>query len=351
MKRIITLLIVVIGITATLNAKAQNGIDQLIRSSPGDATKLVQSFAEPVFKGFGIGLNSGWNNTAKTKKFLHVDLRITANMAQVPTSDQTFDVTKIGLSNHLQVDPVSTTNLAPTFGGDKNAATPLIDIKDDNGNKLTSFNLPKGVFNFIPTPTVQLTIGLGRNTDLTVRSTPTINFGSDGGSVNVVGFGIKHNIMQDFVGKTAKKIVPFDLAVAVNYSRINYNASINVRPDAGTTPAPNAATDFSTQKFKGSFSGFNAQAIISKKLLFFTPFLSVGYQTANTDIALTGNFPVISAAGVYTTITDPIHIKETSVSGMRADIGFQLNLSVFRIYASYSPGQYQSANAGIGFGF
>ena len=129
MKRLYSLITVVILTTGAFKVSAQSGssggdngdgLNQLIKSSPGDATKLVQAFAEPLFKGFGVGLNSGWNNTAATKKFLHLDIRITVNVAQVPVSDQTFDVTKLGLSSHLTVDASSPTNIAQTFGGDKN---------------------------------------------------------------------------------------------------------------------------------------------------------------------------------------------------------------------------------------
>src|SRR6201996_6283519 len=135
MKKIYILTTVALLITGAFKANAQSsddsGFDQLIKSSPGDATKLLQNFAEPLFKGFGVGLNSGWNNTAKTKKFLHFDLRLTANVAMVPVSDQSFDVTKIGLSNHLTPDASSPTNIAPSFAGDKNAATPKMDIWND----------------------------------------------------------------------------------------------------------------------------------------------------------------------------------------------------------------------------
>ena len=352
MKKITPILIAIIVIMSTLKVNAQSGFDQLIKSSPGDATKLIQNFAEPLFKGFGVGLNSGWNNTAQTKKFLHFDLRISATVAQVPVSAQSFDVTQIGLSKHLQVDPSSSTNIAPTFGGTKNGATLLMDIKDDNGNKIGSFNMPNGVINYIPAPDIQLTIGLVKNTDLTIRTTPTISLGNNGGSIGMIGFGIKHDIIQDFAGKAGKKLIPFDLALAVNYNRINYSKTLDIQPDNGTQPVSgNQSSDFSNQQIKGHFSGINVQAIISKKLLFFTPFLSVGYQNASSNFSVLGNYPISSTAGYYATITDPVHISETSVSGLRADVGFQLNLAIFRIYASYSPGQYQSVNGGIGFGF
>ena len=76
--------------------KAQNPFSHLIQASAADATRLIQAYTEPLFKGFGTGLNSGWNNTAETEKFLHSDIRFSVDFAQVPTSDQTFDVTKIG---------------------------------------------------------------------------------------------------------------------------------------------------------------------------------------------------------------------------------------------------------------
>jgi len=363
MKKLYSLITLVIVLAVAFQANAQSssnnddgpGFDQLIKSSPGDATKLVQAFSNPLFKGFGIGLNSGWNNTAKTKRLLHFDIRVSANVAQVPKSDQSFDVTKIGLSSHLTPDATSTTNIAPTFGGSDNAATPIMRINDDNGNKVSSFTMPKGVFQYVPAPNIQVTVGLVYNTDVTIRTTPTIQLGSDAGSISVYGFGFKHNIIQDFAKKGVPK--PFDLAIAVNYNSIKYSKPLDVKPDAGATPAPGqSAADFTTQKISATFSGLNFQAIISKKLLFFTPFASVGYQTASTDLGMFGNYPLQSTVpgqtNRYIVVTDPIHIKETSISGMRADFGFQMNLLILRIYASYSVGgSYNSANAGVGLGF
>ena len=39
----------------------------------------------------------------------------------------------------------------------------------------------------------------------------------------MIGIGIKHDIIQDFVGKKADKLIPFDLAIAFGYSRLNMN--------------------------------------------------------------------------------------------------------------------------------
>lgn len=225
MKKLYLLIIAVVVVTAS-NAYAQNnnnnddGFSQLIKSNAADATKLLHAYAEPMFKGFGTGLNSGWNNTAKTKKLLHFDLRITASAAQIPVSDRNFDVNQIGLSKHV-TPLVPTNHIAPTFGGDKDVDGPAMSINDDNGAPTgKTFTMPSGIFKYVPAPAIQLTVGLVHNTDLTIRTTPTIKLGDEGGSVSMIGFGVKHDIIQDFAKKVPK---PFDLALAVNYNRINYS--------------------------------------------------------------------------------------------------------------------------------
>jgi len=294
-------------------------------------------------------MNSGWANTAKVKKLLHFELRVTASVAYTPTADKSFDVTKIGLSNGVTpTDPNQT--ITPTVGASKDVNGVTLNINDNNGRTVSTFTLPSGQLPKqlpgIPFPQVQLTVGLLERTDLTIRYVPTINVGSNIGSVNMIGFGLKHDLTKYIFGH-AKKIIPFDLSVLLAYSRLNLNANVNVQPEAGST-GPN--DDFSDQHIKGDFSSFLAEAIISKKLLFFTPFLAVGYNTASTNLAALGNYPVESGVDSYTVYTNPININETSISGFRADVGFQLNLGI-RIFASYSLAEYKSVNAGIGFGF
>ncbi|WP_428330262.1 DUF6588 family protein [Mucilaginibacter sp.] len=339
---------------SVIDAHAQDSFSGLIKSSPADATKLLNAYGMPLFKGLGVGENSGWNNTAKTKKLLRFDVRVTASGSFVSSSDKSFDVTKIGLSNHIRPDNSSQT-IAPTFAGKKNGNGPLLDIYDDNNRKVGSFNTPSGVLSFIPAPQIQATVGIIDNTDITLRAIPFVNVGNNVGSVSMIGFGIKHDIMQDIVGKTADELIPFDLAVAIGYSHLNLNKPLTVNPDAGTQPANSQqSTDFSNQHIAGHFNSFIGQVIISKKLLSFTPFLAVGYNTTHANVTTVGNYPVTSGGTfitpTYTTFTNPVTISENVISGARADIGFQLEFGFFRFYASYSQAQYKSVNGGIGFG-
>jgi len=335
---------------------AQDYISALVKSGPADATKLANAYLEPLFKGFGYGINSGWNNTAKTKSLLGFDLRVSASAVFIPSSDKTFDITKIGLSNNVRPTDASRT-IAPTIGG-SGAAAPKISIYDNNNRNIGTFTLPSGVLSVIPAPQVQLTAGLVYHTEASLRYMPSVSFGSNVGSVSMIGFGLKHNILQDFVGKTVDKIIPIDLAVGAGFTQLKYHLPVNVQPDQGAQPKDGQQnTDFSNQRVNGTFNGFNAEVIVSKKILFFTPFASVGYLTSNTNVGLLGNFPITTGINnivqqqpTYTTFTDPISIKERSVSSTKATLGFQMNLAFFRFYAAYTASQYQSVNAGIGFG-
>jgi len=334
------------------NAQTDDGIAQLLKAAPGDATKLINAYADPLFKGFGTGLNNGWTNTAKTKGLLHFDLRLSASGVFVPTADKSFDVTKIGLSNNVRLAAGSPT-ITPTIGGENNAKPAVLDIYSDGGTKIDQFTLPERVTPIIPAPQLQLTVGLIRSTDVTVRFIPKTKLSDNVGSVGMIGFGIKHNIMGDIFGGVGGKLVPFDLAVAVGYTRFNYELPLEVRPSSGKAPEASSATrtNFSNQRLEGHFSGVNLQAIISKKLLFFTPFAAVGYSTAKTNVGLYGNYPVSSGLATYTVYTDPINIKRNSVSDFKVDAGFQLDLSILKFYASGTLSKYKSVTAGIGLGF
>ena len=353
MKKLYSLIILGLLTTVAFNAKAQSddGISDLFKGGPGDVNKLINAYATPLFKGFGNSLNGGWTNTAKTQGLLHFTLRISATATVIPAKDKSFDINSLGLANIKPTNPNQ--SIAPTFGGDKNLTTG-ITYTDQNSGATYKTTLPKGVSQYVPSGQVQLTVGLVKHTDVTVRFVPTTKISDDVGKVGVFGFGLKHDIIQDFVKKGPEK--PFDLAIAFGYTHLNYTKNLDVQPD--NTSA--GSVDYSNQRLEGNFNGFNASVILSKKLLFFTPFVSVGYQKSSTNVALKGNYPFVTGATItgdpiYTAYKDPISISGSNagLSGTRADIGFQLSVPVLRIYASYgvSSTGYNSANLGIGLGF
>ncbi|MES2418754.1 MAG: DUF6588 family protein [Bacteroidota bacterium] len=322
-----------------LPAFCQDNIGDLFKSGPEDATKLVNAYINPLFKGMGVGLNSGWTNTAKTKSFLRFDLRITATAAFVPNSDKAYDVNTLGLKNMRPVDPFKSTG--PTAFGSKQQGSEMEFYS--NGYSTGKFRLPKGTgLGVVPSPQVQLTVGLLKNMDVSLRLVPKVNLGDDAGTISLFGIGTKLEVLPMLMGKKYTA-TPIDLAVAIGYSKLKYNIPLNINDEAN-----------SNQNVNIEMNGFSAEAIVSKKILFFTPFASIGYNTSKSDLKAIGSYkfdaPTPLDPNHQETYVDPISIKQTDVDGLKASLGFQLNLGFFRVYASYTQAKYSFANAGIGFG-
>lgn len=313
-----------------LNLMAQDEVGDVFRGAPADAAKLTEAYLLPATTGFGLGLNSGWYTSAKTKGTLRFDLRITGTAAFVPQSDKTFDIAKLGLISMSPVNPSNT--ITPTLSGPKNAGVRMIIDHNDQ-----EFDLPDGLgsgigADYIPSPQVQLTVGLPKNIDISLRYVPTIDL-DDFGKVDLFGVGAKVEVLPIILGKK-EKLLPFDLAVALGYTQLKWSIPLEV----GNNPDPNQRIDI-------KLNGISADAIISKKLAVFTPFFSLGYNSSESNIKALGTYDFDGEVH-----TNPFDIKRTDVSGMKASLGFQLHLAFFRLYASYTQAKYGYANAGIGFG-
>lgn len=340
--------------TVPLFTTAQTGpsVNGLITNFPSDVTKLSEAFFKPLFKGYGFGMNSGWYNSAKTKNLFKFDLRIQGSAAFVPESDQTFAINNLGLSQYTQA---KSTNTSPAiFSQDQPGAT--VSFKDDSGNEVTTYNLPASSgINFAPSPQVQLTVGLIQNTEISIRYTPKI--GSETGSfggVQILGFGAKHEITNLFFGRAAS-VVPVDIAVGFGYNQLKYDYKL---PLANQLNDKNDGKDLN-QRVNVKLQGYTVDAILSKKLAIFTPFISVGYNTSKTELNVLGDFvlktgatftPPATTTPKYSTFTDPVKINQTDISGFRGSVGFSLHLLIFRLYGAYSVGDYTAATAGIGLG-
>jgi len=353
LKSILTLTI----IGFSFHSFAQGDVSALIKSGPADAAKLANAYLNPFFKGLGFGMNSGWYNSAKAKNLGKFDIRIQGTAAFVPESDQTFNFNALGLSNKTRLrNPNST--LSPTAFG-ANSPGPEVVLYDNNNQEVSSFNLPDGSgIKFVPSPQIQVTVGLIKNTDVSLRYSPKLELGGFG-SLQVIGFGIKHEITELLLPGKTEKVIPVDIAVAFGYNQTTYDYKVALADQVNDDPS-RRNTDLN-QRIEGKFSGYTFDAIISKKLLFFTPFLSVGYNTAKTELGLLGQYIVKTAAPTlanplpnspdkFTTFTDPVKFDQKDISGIRSSVGFSLHLAIFRLYGAYSIGEYSAFTGGIGIG-
>jgi hypothetical protein len=326
-----------------------------LRSAPVDGVKYLQAYISPFANAFGAGLSGSWYNTAKPHKFGGFDLTIGASVGVVPTSAETFDVSKIGLSSSLTGTGIASTVAGPDKTG------PLMTYKDKtSGVTLTTFNTPKGTaWRYVPVPIAQVGIGLPFGTELKVRYIPKINV--DKGNVSLWGIGLLHSLMQYVPGH---KLTPFDVSLFAGYTKLQVNVPLDIQPDLSMSAysAPyDVAASFKSQNLKASVQALNISAIGSINLKIITFYGGLGYCKTKTTLDLSGYFPTPTplATAPYVQYnnsgvkkgTDFPNLNIENFSGLRANLGFRLKLAVVTIHFDYTRAQYNVFSTGLGLSF
>ncbi len=351
MKKSIKILLTIAILGSAINeSKAQIDFGTFLEAGVGDANQLLESYFEPAFVGFGFGMNSGWYNTAKPHKFLGFDLSISASAAIVPDAKQFFTFNNSDYENVFFSDGSSVelpTLFGPNLGADDLPQLTFRDILDvdndgDFREELIRISAPTGLgidtdfpVNAVPTPMIQLGIGLFKGTEVKLRIIPeTLTqslFGDDDEfGLKVFGIGVMHDIKQWL---PASKLLPFDLSLFVGYT--NLNATMKLDPDDPT----------SDQVARFDASAVTAQAVISKKLALFTAFAGLGWAKSDVDFTLEGRYETESSV-----LVDPIAFNFSN-SGLRANVGLRIKLLFLTLTGEYAIQEYNTITGTVGFSF
>lgn len=334
------LLLVGCMLGATLS-KGQDLADmtEFLKAGSEDASQYMGSYLNPVFKGFGYGTANGWYNTAKAHKPLGFDLTVTANVSFVPDKDLFFNIIE---SDYNNVTVVGTSPKTSTLFGDETKTTVSTTYDHPDGTIEAEFETAEGLglddsFNgMVPTPMIQLGIGLIKNTDLKVRWMPTFKGEDDYGNeskVSFFGVGLMHDFKQWI---PAIKHIPVDMSVLVGYNRINASAGLNTNGEV---------IGGDNQKGEFGINSWTYQVLVSKKLSVLTVYGGLGYNDVKTDLKLLGTYEIDPDQEIV--LTDPIDETFTS-QGMRGTIGLRLKLAVITIHTDYTFQEYNTLTAGIG---
>lgn len=342
------------------SANAQTDVATLLKAGVDDASKLVEAYTTPFFRGFGAGLNGGWYNTAKPHGLGRFDITINLNAAMVPTEDQTYDALSLGFTKLTLANNAN--NIGQTIAGNADVGTggtnPVFVLRTDNptlppGNnavELARFDAPAGAgLPFSGAPTAQLAIGLIKNTEVMVRYVPTIALG-DAGDIGLIGFGLKHDIKQWIPGI---KMMPFDMSAFFGYTKMDLALGLDLKPEAGT---PNAAGNngvYADQAMNLKTTATTMGLIVSKKLAVLTVYGGLNYQMSKTTLSLDGDYPLNSVNSTTGSeeiikISNPVNFTVDGANGMTGTLGMRLKLLILTFQGAYTFGKYPMATAGIG---
>jgi Family of unknown function (DUF6588) len=324
----------------------------ILYALPKDGSSYIDSYLSPVVSRFGNDVTSGWYTTAKTHNTLGIDIDLSISSAFVPKIDNSFTFTNSPTSS-LELANTNEASVPTIFGSDKD--TPAMKIVDHNSTygdvDIADINAPGGLnlkkhigFAAVPLPILQIGVGLIKNTDLKIRYIPDfiphVNF-------SYWGVGIMHDLTQ-WIPVIDK--LPIDISLVAGYSKFSFDYPTN--PDE---------TNFngSNQDLKGGASGFDIEAIVSKKIAVLTVLAGVGYSHAKSSFNVNGTYEIAYPpspawpAGYEapnTTYTDPIAIN-SKTGGLKATLGIRLQFAVFFINGDYTLGKENVLNTGLGLTF
>ena len=307
-KYLFTLLACLIG----FSSYSQNEIE--------DGKSLIEAYVSPLTNSLGSALNNGWYNTAKPHKLGGFDVTITANIVMVPTNAKTFNISK---SNGGAFSGGET----PTILGSGNGSP--IDYSGDPS--LDQKYMPKGInIPVIPLPMLQAGVGLIKGTEIDVRFIPEFKIGSIG-KVGLFGIGFKHDLLQwiPVIGDA----IPISLSLQTGYTKLSSEIEL-IDPTASIDPSANL-----------DISATTVNLILSKKLLMFTPYVGLGYNSTRTTFNVYEKYDI---AGLTINVAELTKIDFESKNNFRANIGFRFNITVIALQANYTFAEYPTATLGVG---
>lgn len=313
-------------------------VKELLELGREDASLLAQGYLEPLFVGLGYGFSNGWYNTAKPHGTLGFDFNISFSMVAIPDEARTFTINP---AEYNSISGVSQPESPTVFGRNEDGADVTYSYTHEETGSTYSgtMTLWPGLglkeeigFQRIPAPTLQLGIGIVKNTDLIIRYIPRMKF--DGYRVGLFGFGIKHDVKQWIPGF---RLVPIDVSILGAYSSFKNRY----------------AFDEVNQANEALFTvnNWTAQLLVSKKLSVFTFYGGIGYQSVISHFDLKGEYELEGPTfGDPITFVDPIGLKYTK-GAMRGTLGMRLKFGAFTMHGDYTIQKYNIWSAGIGLAF
>ncbi len=336
-------------------AQGEEDISAFLQAGQEDASKLVEAYVQPMVKSISYGMTGGWYTTAKAHKTLGFDLSITVNSAFIPSSDNFFNPNKLKFANTTyngardngSNGPFDPTRKAPTIFGPKDETEYSSSYDPDGNGPLgvqtyvyrgpEGFNVKKEIgIAAVPTPMIQLGIGIIKNTDIKIRFLPKQEFGSS--DIQMFGIGIMHDIKQHFKGI---KLLPFDLSGLVAFNSVSGTTDLSSDGSGGVPESTNGVG-----KYK--FNSWVIQGLISKKISVLTGYAGVGYSIVDTKVDVEGDYIVIPELGSAATLRDPVSI-DLKNNSLRLTLGMRLKLGPVYLNGDYTIQKYNTLSIGFGF--
>lgn len=341
MKKLTLLFIIIL---LNFSVKAQDGMEAILLSGINDANKLTEAYINPAMKGLIHSMNGGWYHTAKAHKTFGFDVSIGLNASLIPSSEEIFNFSDLGLSSNT----TSTSLTGATVAGPNSLEAPINVSTTINGQNVTAnYTMPGGIkddlpLNAMPAPSVQITLGLPQKIDIMLRGVP--NVGSDDVKGNLLGVGVKKEITSLF-GPVDK--LPLHVALLGTYTTMD--VTYNLQNDSSIQGTNQEATF--------NLNAYSVQAIASINFPVVNFYGGIGYSGGNSKFKMKGTYNLEYNTGypapndtVEVEFTDPVNLSFES-KGLKTTLGTRISLGFFKLFVDYTIQEYNTITTGIAFSF
>jgi hypothetical protein len=272
----------------------------------------AERYAAPLMNGWGVALNSGFYHTADVHGILGFDVHIKLTGSLIQEADKKF-MFQTPPTIGIYSQGTGATNYpaeveSNSVVGDKEATPILL-----NNGTPTGMEIPGGL-DIPTTPLIlpQVSIGLPFGFEVTGRFFPTAKIG-DVGKINLLGFGIRHDIDQYI------PLLPLDVAVHFMTQKLSYEASDG------------------TKLLEASGTAYGVE--VSKHLLLLTVY--AGFQLESSSVKI----------GPYTFNGSPVEFTVDGNTSSRVLLGGRISLLILNIHADYNIGTTKAFSLGVGISF
>lgn len=328
-------------------------LGRFIAAGKNDAQLLLQPYITPAVNAFGASLAGGWYNTAGTHKLGGFDLTITLNTCIIPKKYKTFVIDNDALTLLKLADPGD--NVSQTIAGDRIQGPDIVyNFDDPVPYQAPAFSMPRGLnSNIIPSPMIQVGVGLIKGTELIFRYLPNIKV--RGNEFGLWGLGGKHDIKQWIPG--LKKLPVWQLSIMYGFTKLHTNVGLMVdKATIGAAGLPGEeGNQWSDQNMKLIVKSQTANVLVAANLKVITFYGGIGFVTTKTNLKFEGDYPVVYMDGATASVqamTDPIDMEiknqDGGVTKPRLNAGVRFKLAVVTIHIDYSWANYNVLTGGVG---
>ncbi len=271
----------------------------------------AERYVTPLMNGWGVALNSGIYHTADVHSILGFDVHLKLTGSLIEDSDKKYMFLTPDYPGYIRNDA------GPTgYPGEVEANSVVGDkatkeIRANNGSLLGT--IPGGL-DIPTTPLIvpQVSIGLPFGFEVVGRFFPTTKIG-DVGKVNLLGFGLRHDIDQYI------PLLPLDVAVHFFTQKLSYEDG------SGTKLLEASGTAYGVE--------------VSKHLLLLTVY--AGFQLESSSVKV----------GPYTFNGTPVEFTVDGNTSSRLLVGARISLVFLNIHADYNMGTTNAFALGVGISF